>query len=367
MSDAYFWMAKCLAKQKKEPEKIKAYRKKVFENYPQSRYAPEAFFTYYSYRDYLQGDRAALKHLLSFPEEFRKSFYLINAYYLIGMDYKRDRKTAEGKWIRKKNMNAAIDSFHQAVTAFDELLPSLPPDELNYYVHIRYRSTLELALANLAIAEESQGAKRRIFLDYAEDVFKQIQNDFKRADHPLTRLLIHREPYPHLLEESSYWLAQTYVKAQNDLQAETILNEMLENYRLAKITRGYYLSRVQYDLGMIAMRRKNWPSALEHFAKAEDTAKGKILSTDQKIDLWIQQSQCHRELNELDKSMLLLSKAINDDAISSLRVKAMFLRAEIYSLEGRRELAKKQLEATSRNGGEWALKAKQKLDEDYGY
>src|SRR6202034_1976112 len=69
MSDAYFWMAKCLAKQKKDPEKVKALRKKVFEEYPQSHYAAEAFFTYYSYRDYLQGDRAALKHLLSFPEE----------------------------------------------------------------------------------------------------------------------------------------------------------------------------------------------------------------------------------------------------------------------------------------------------------
>jgi hypothetical protein len=62
-----------------------------------------------------------------------------------------------------------------------------------------------------------------------------------------------------------------------------------------------------------------------------------------------------------------LSKAINDDAISSLRIKAMFIRAEIYAIQGRNDLARKQLEATSKKGGEWALKAKQKLDMEYGY
>jgi hypothetical protein len=44
----------------------------------------------------------------------------------------------------------------------------------------------------------------------------------------------------------------------------------------------------------------------------------------------------------------------------------MFLRSEIYVLQGRHELARKQLEATSKKGGEWAIKAKEKLDKDYG-
>lgn len=369
VGDSYFWTAKCLSKQKQNPEKAMEYRRKVFEEFPASRYAAEAYFTYYTYRDYLQGERQPIKHLLAFPEKFPDSPFLINAYYLIGMDYKRDRKTAEGKWIRKKNMNDAIEAFQLAESAFDKQYESghLPKEEIGYFINIRYHCTLERALANLSIADESQGAKRRIFLEYAEDVLKQIYQDFKNADHPLTRQMAHREPYSHLLEESSYWLAQTFSKAQNDAAAEKILSEMLENYRSVKITRGYFLSRVWYDLGLIAMRRQNYRLALQQFAKAEDAAKGKILTADQKIDLWIQESVCYREINELDKAMLILSKAINDDAISSLRVKAMFLRAEIYSLQGRKELARKQLEATSKNAGEWAQKAKQKLDEEYGY
>ena len=65
--------------------------------------------------------------------------------------------------------------------------------------------------------------------------------------------------------------------------------------------------------------------------------------------------------------MRLLSRVINDDVISPLRIKAMFLRADVYELQGRPELAIKQLEATSLKGGEWAQKAKEKLEQVYGY
>ena len=62
--------------------------------------------------------------------------------------------------------------------------------------------------------------------------------------------------------------------------------------------------------------------------------------------------------------MLILSKAINEDAVSGLRVKAMLLRAEIYQLQGRHELAQNQLEATAKKGGKWGFKAKEKLEQD---
>ena len=65
--------------------------------------------------------------------------------------------------------------------------------------------------------------------------------------------------------------------------------------------------------------------------------------------------------------MWLLSQVINENAISGQRLKAMFLRAEVYELQGRKELAKKQLVALSLKGGEWGLQAKEKLDKDYGY
>jgi len=367
--EAYFWAAKNADQLQPQSEAARDLRRNIFENYAQSPYAAEAYFFYYPYRDYVQGNRTAIKHLQGMKEKFPDSPYTLTAFYLIGMDLKRDRKSDEGRWIRRKNMNEAIESLQEAESAFDALYTKkrIPPEELRYFIKIRYRATLERALANLAIADESQGAKKQIFLEYTQEVLNQLIKDFEQAGHPLTKELNGMEPYPHLLEESSYWLAQAYEKSDNDDAAEKMLKGMLDKYKAAKITRGYFLSRVHYELALIAMRRHAYTLALDHFALAEDTAKGKLLSTDQKIDLWIQQSLCYKELKETDKAMLLLSKAINDDAISGLRVKAMFLRADIYDAQGRQELARKQLEATSKKGGEWALKAKQKLVQDYGY
>jgi tetratricopeptide (TPR) repeat protein len=362
--DAFFWASKSAEKQNRDPTTVREYRLKVYEEYPGSSFAPEAYFSLYSYRDYLQGDRQAIRHLQKFKERFPQTPSLILAHFLIGMDLKRDRKNDYGKRISTKNLNAAIESLHEAEMTFDRLFQSgsIPEDDLPYFIQIRYRAILERALANLAIAEESQGAKQQIFLQYAEEVFKEIIQHFHQPTHPLISHINQEEP--SLLEESAYWLAQTYIKSHNDALAEKILKEMLDYYRQAKINRSYYLSRAWYDLGLIATRRQEYWIGLEHLNQAESTAKS--ISIDQKIDLWIQKSECYKALNELNKAMLILSQAINDDAISSLRIKAMFLRAEIYARQGRHELARKQLEATSKKGGEWAIKAKEKLEKDNG-
>lgn len=359
ITEALFWAAKC-SDEKGDREKSRDYRRRLFEEYPNAPCSDEAYFNYYRYRDYVQGDRAAIKHLQSMRSRFPDSVYLVIAYYLIGMDEMRDRKTVQGKWIRKKNLNDAIDAFQEVETTFDRLdaAKKVPAEERVFFINVRYRATLERASANLAIAEESQGAKRRIFLQYAAEVLDQIRNDFKDPHHPLTSLLAKGDAYPSLLEESSYWLAQTHIKMQDDRAAETLLLEILDTYRSSHIATGYYLSRTWYELGLIAMHRQEFTKALQAFSLAEKAAQENLISSDQKIDLWIQQSLCHREMKDLDQAMLILSKAINDDTISSLRVKAMYLRAEIYALQGRHDLARKQLEATAKKGGEWALKAK---------
>ncbi len=344
VAESLIFAAKC-----SEGEKARDYLRQVFENYPKSPCAAEAYFIYYPYRDYVQGERSAIKHLQNMRTLFPESPYLIPAYTLIGMDEKRDRKNSQGKWIRKKNMIAAIDSFQQAETLFDQLDSQLKEEERSFYLQIRTRATLERALANLNVAEESQGAKRRIYLQYAADVFEQMRRDLKEGE----------------LEECNYWLAQTYLKAEEDSKAETVLKEMSGKY--TPNSSGYYPSRIWYERGGIAMRRQEYAQALQFFTQAEKTAKQNqslCISADQKIDLWIQQSLCYRELNEFDQAMLLLSQAINDDTISSERVKAMYLRADIYALQGRHDLARKQLVATAKKGGEWALKAKKRLNHD---
>lgn len=368
IGESWFWRARC-AEILGEIEKSKEYKQIVFESHPDSIYAAEAYFSFYSFLDYTQGDRAAVKHLLGMQEKYSESPYIIPASYLIGLDYKRDRKTAEGKWIRKKNLTAAIDAFQAAEHHFDSLYQNhkLNPKDLNYFITIKYRAILERALTNLMIADESQAAKQQIYLKYSEELLQQLIEDISHPKEPLKEILIDSDLCLKICEEANHWLVQAYIKENNDVAAEKILTGMLEKYQSAKITKGYLLSRTWYEKAGLAIRRREYANAIQYLSLAEDSAKGRILSSDQKLDLWIQQSHCYQELKDWDHAILILSKVINDDSISSLRIKAMYLRAEAYELQGRHELARRQLEAASKNGGEWAQKAKQRLENNYGY
>ncbi|HEV8051608.1 MAG TPA: tetratricopeptide repeat protein, partial [Parachlamydiaceae bacterium] len=341
-------------------------RQYTYENFPHTPHAAEAFFTYYTYPEYLQGDRTTIKHLQAFADNYSESPFLLDANYLIGLDYKRDRKSTAGRWIRKKSLTDAIDSFQKAEVLFDEYYEKnlIPADKLDYYTAMRYRATLERAMINLAIADDAQGAKKQIYLDYAEEVFKNLSSELKSQKNPYIQRLFQENAYPLIEEESSFWLAQTYIKAGKDNEAEQILAEMADRYKKAGTARGYYLSRTLDEQGRVAMRKNDFQGALTLFDQAEEAAKGNVLSTDQKLDIWIQQSLCCRGLNHFDEAILILSKVINDDAISALRVKAMYLRAETYELQKRPELARKQLESMVKKGGIWAKKAQEKLDMD---
>lgn len=366
--DALYWAARC-SDARADFSKSKLYRQGVFEKYPHSPFAAEAYFTTYSFHEYAQGDRQATKHLQMFPEKYPNSLFVIPAWYLIGLDLRRDRKSVEGKWIRKKNLTEAIEAFQASEEAFNSLYNegNISAENLEYYAAIRYRANLERALANLAISDESQGAKRQIYLEYAEEVLRQLLNELKNESHPLYSYFLQLEPFGRIEEESAYWLGQVLIKEGKDAEAEQIYANVLEKYQSGKITRGYLLSRIWYEKGMIALRKRDDDTALKYFRIAEDAAKGRVLSADQRLDLWIQQNYCYREKQDYDNALLLLSKVINDDSISALRIKAMYLRAEIYELQGRHELARRQLESASKQGGEWAIKAKERLVKEYGY
>lgn len=249
---------------------------------------------------------------------------------------------------------------------FDDLIEKnlIPADKLDYYTAMRYRATLERAMINLAIADEAQGAKKQIYLDYAEEVFKNLSKELQLKENLYIQRLFLENAFPLIEEESSFWLAQTYVKAKKIEEGDQILAEMIDRYQKINITRGYYLSRTREEQAKIAMGRQEYQKGLQLLKNAEEAAKGNLLSTDQKLGLWIQQSACYRELNQYDDAILILSKVINDDAISALRVKAMYLRAEIYELQKRPEVARKQLESMVKKGGIWARKAQEKLDKD---
>jgi tetratricopeptide (TPR) repeat protein len=372
IAEALFWTACCADKQNRDPAIGKARRQSTYEKFPNSPFAAEAFFTYYTYSEYLQGDRTTIKHLQNFVEKFSGTPFLIDSHYLIGLDYKRDRKTTGGRWIRKKSLTDAIDSFQKAELLFDELYEKkiISDSQLNYYIAMRYRATLERAMINLAIAEEAQGAKKQIYLDYAEEVFKNLSEELAQKNHALIKHLNEESSFPLIEEETSFWLAQTFVKANKDEKAEQVLSKMINRYKENNISKGYYLARALDEEGRIAMRKNDYQKALDFFKNAEEASKGNILNTDQRLDLWIQQSLVQRALGHHDDALLILSKVINDDAISALRVKAMYLRAETYELQKRPELARKQFESMVNKGGIWARKAQEKLNKDdlnYGH
>lgn len=359
--EALFFASRAAEKQQKNREIVAVYRRLVFEKYPDSPFASEAYLSLYPNIDYLHLSQIALKHLQAMPQKFPDSLWTINAYFLLGLDNKKERRSPEGKLLHKERFHSAIESFQNAEALFFNLQKNnrIPSHQLSYFTILRVRATLERALVNIAIADQSTSSKRRIYLEYAAEVFEQLIQEIENDRQLLTSL--QQEPYPSLLEESQFGLAQTYARLNDSTRANQVLDDMLVRYHAENITRGYLLSRVWYEKGQFASQQENYQQALDYYLLAEEAAKGKLLSSDQQIDLWIQQSYALRHLNRLDQAMLILSKAINEDVVSALRLKAMYLRAEIYLEENRPELALRQLEALAKKGGDWGQKAQDKL------
>ncbi len=84
------------------------------------------------------------------------------------------------------------------------------------------------------------------------------------------------------------------------------------------------------------------------------------------LEIAMEKSLCLRELHQPDKAMALLAWVINGPYASSLRVKAMILRADLYLSLRRTDLAVRQLESVAAKGGEWGTVADRKLRELYG-
>lgn len=360
-SEVLFWRAEAAQALKDEPQR-KALLQALFSQDPTNVYAPGAFFNLYSYRDYMRGTRSAIKHLQKMPMLYPHHPLAISAYYLIGMDDKKDHLTEEGKILRLKDLIAAIDAFQAAETLYDQLSSEgkMTLKEQSYFTQLRYRAMLERALANQAIAEGSEGSKRQIYLNYSEGVFKELIEQLSNPTPDIQAYVLRKDLYPKLLEEAEYALGQNLMLKQHWQEADSWFDQMLDHYERAHLSQSYLLSQTWYAKGVLAKRTGGEQKALACFIQAEHTA-GHYLSSSQKLDVWIQQSLCYKALNQYNNAMRLLSKVVNDETISPLRVKAMYLRAELYQLEGRKELALKQLEATSKKGGEWGKKAKEEL------
>lgn len=331
--DALYWAARL-----SESKKV-AYSTKLYQEHKDHPLAPEAYFYCYHPQDYLLGNRTAIKHLHGFKTLFPTSPLLLQALYLEGLDHLHDRRSPEGKWLSRKNLIAAIDAFTEVEMQFERLkLDDQKSKEL------KNMAKLERAKTNFLIASGAKGSKQSIYLDYAGTVFQEILNEDTSSDEPLyyTALILWHKGKPQEAKKGFLELAKSY--------------------------EDYYRSKSLYQLGMIEKELKNYPAAIEFFDLALQNRQP--LSIDEILDAMIEKSEAFRANHDLDSAMLQLSSVVDYQAASSLRLKAMYLRAEIYQLQGRPNLAKKQLESLSLIGGSkdpWALKAKDLLRQDYGF
>ncbi len=364
-AEGWFWRGYCAEKQEKEEIK-KEYYLKCYSQ-PNSLGAIAFFYTY-SFKEYMHGKKKAIKHLEKMAAYFPRHPLNIISYYLVGLFYKKNDVDEQGKICRKKNLTHAIDAFNEAEVLFYSLVKenSFSQEEFNYYTLIANQSQLERAEANLTIAKHSEGSKRAIYIEYAQRVFKEIIGAFNNSQSLANSQLTHEtHPYPKRWAQAMLGLAKTYEEKNAFQEADKILSLSVEAYKKAGIESGVGLMQVYDGKGSLAEKNGDYEGALKHFISAEKTVENcyQLLSPDEKISLWLKQSTCYRELKDYDSSMKILSKIINDEVISPLRIKAMILRSEIYQLQGRHELARKQLISASLKGGEWGAKAKKKLEE----
>jgi len=294
-----------------EPER-KAILKTLIEKYPAHPLADTADFMLYTLQEYLSGGREEVNHLQKHVNR-KTSPYLGLAYYLIGLDFKKDRKSEDGRWIRRQNLNAAIDAFSKALD---------DPES-------KEMAALELGGCNYEIAKHAKGTKRELYLEYAKEVLAKI-------DTPSGKLMF-----------------SEVLIALNDLEtAEKVLRELEASQ--------VFPAKSLFLLAEVFLKNKHYEKALVSL----NSAKKEIheFSEDERLQLLMSLGICLKALGRLDEAMSAYSAVVNADIVSSKRVEACFERAYIYKEQNRLDLYRKQLEAIIKIGGPWKLKAEKLLE-----
>lgn len=364
--EALFYTARCLNDLGMDPDRAKKLFTDVYKNAPQAHFAHEAYFYAYPYEEYLIGSPDAVAHLYEMSTHFPESPYVIVSHYLKGMAIKRGLIAGQAK--ERQQWHRAIEAFQQAQSLFETLVDKgmLAEDQNEFFAALRLRAGIECAQANLAMAMDASSAKRQICLEYAIASYRDLWKLLRESQEPYMLKFRKCDCFQSLLEECHFGLAHAYLQADDTAAAETLLLSLLKNFEQSAISRGYYLAKTYCELADIAIRRYDYSLALERLTQAEEASKGRVLSTDERLEIGLAQSHCHRQLGSVEAAMVCLSQVINDDSISGLRLKAMLVRADLYLEQGRPELAKKQLVALSRKGGDWGRQAQLKLEKHYG-
>ncbi|CDR32889.1 tetratricopeptide repeat protein [Criblamydia sequanensis] len=344
-----------ICEQKLGNEKLSLARFKDFrERYPNHELSEKASFYSFSLQDYLMGEKEAVKHLKLFPEKYSDSPLCIIAYYLLGKDSTKDRKSKDNNWIKRKNLAKALDYYNLAEQKF-EALSQKSPSISKEYECINYQAGLSKALLQKRIASNSKGTKKQIFIQYAyEELEKLLDFVSKRKD-----------PYfEKARTEVQYYLSELHKLSGETKKAKEILFTLISQNK--KEEADHFISKSYWKLAELALEDNNPKEALDLFEKSEECNVMKWLARSEKQLFLISKSLSLKEMGKLDEAMFHLSLAVNEDSLSKLRLKAMFHRAEIYTLQKRDELSIQQLKAIMKHEGEWSKKAKSYMEKYYG-
>ena len=241
--EAWFWAAEAALCAEDNPS---ALRRHVYEDYPLSTLAAEAYFRQYTYSRYLEGGSEVIHHLKGFCCKFEGSPLEVIIHYLLGL--------------HEEKLENAQSAFDKSIAAFSHYhKTSQIPDS---YVYFYYRAKLELATQYL---NKPLNESLNESLQECESLLCSLVSDFKQKGHALTDLLKHNCPYPPLFEEGEFKLVQCYLRQGKNSSAQKKLQEMLQHYEGAGIREGYYLSQVWQELGKLAMGLCDFDTALNCF------------------------------------------------------------------------------------------------------
>ncbi|MBS0634492.1 MAG: hypothetical protein JSR37_03415 [Verrucomicrobia bacterium] len=311
-------------------------------DHPESPFAPEAYYRSFAEQEYAKGNPQAISHLKKMPKSYLRSPFGIMATIYVAAFEQEECPQKGLSTAQVKTLNEIIESLNEALRVSDTI--DLPK---NFYAHIiRAHSILaecQFTLTNFAEAIAScQALQKRI-----------------------SALPI--ELRPHL-----QWYKTAFLKSRallllgNELEAREELTHMVEYAADSGFERSEHFILALIELAQVRAQAGEMDVAHKLLNKAEGLASDEIL-LEVLLEVRLAKSQLYRKEGQLDKAMMLLSSVINERSASSLRIQAMYLRAELYEEKGRRDLAFRQLQTTAKKGGEWAERAAKKLEEKYGY
>ncbi len=362
-NECLFFAALCNERSEEEKEiKANFFRRLILKNDPQSPFAEEAYLRLYTFSEYVQGENNALIHLKEMPNLYPQSKHLPIAYFLLGLQAKEKMSVCKEAQNLQDYQVQAFSYFLKVISSFEELANSEPIENAKQedLKNVYFRSLIDYASLALETMDKSALETSIYQLNRIKDLYFTCENT-------LTKELKERYAYPPLLEEIDYLLSKTLLANFQSEMAQKTLEDLVKKYGDLNIKKSYWLTLAYYELGRIESKKQCHEKALTYFKLADESSYNNLISGEEKLKIWMESSNSLRALGRFDEAMLYLSFVINENISSSTRIEAMLLRSELYQLQGRHELAIKQLEAVSKNGGEFAFQAKDKLKEHYGF